>query len=154
MLEVYDAISDLMMLAVDHWVEHCPQMTLRLLKEGTFGERVLQAAQRAQRQVYAEPTEDRDAIWETVREDELLLQEEPIVEENPERAKALREAISELIDAQYPYSREKDRMNNALQVTGWTLERKGIPADWTPEDPDLERAESEAANTLKALRNP
>lgn len=144
-------ISDVMREAVDHWVEHCPRMTLNLLLKKQLGERVFSAAKEALERLCKEPVEDRDAIWEEIREDGIILPEEPLVEENPERASRIRQQIEEMIDLQFPYSKEKHRVNNALQVTGWTLERKGVRADWTPDDPNAELAEQTAQSQLPKL---
>lgn len=134
-MEPYSSLSNLMEIAVEHWIMHKPRMTLNLLLKKQLGEKVYEAAKTLMVLIHREksPT-NRDAMWEAMREQYILLWEEPLVEEDPEKASRIRQQIEEMIDLQYPYSKEKGRINNALQVTGWTLERKGVRVDWTPKD--------------------
>lgn len=145
MEECWESLGELTEMAIVHWVQHCPNRTLALLKEGRLGKAALREAMAAQEYVYRAKPDFRDMAWEAVRENGILTPEEPVTEPDTEegetRLERLRDRVSELLEAEVKRaaatlgeSVERYTMTGADEnaVARAALKEAGLPWRWQP----------------------
>lgn len=127
-MEVWDSLSELTEMAINHWVEYCPERTIRLLKENRLGQEALKAAQSTQEQVYRAKPHMRDLMWEAVREQQILVPEErvtmPETEAGERRLEKLRDDLENLLDEKFPL--EDGYLSQASMIAGKALRAAGL----------------------------
>ena len=71
-------LDGLMLMAIQHWRNYRPRMTLQMIQDGTFMDRVFEAANATYRAIDSLNGKviDLHQAWEMVREDYLLLRAE------------------------------------------------------------------------------
>ena len=125
MVQDWERIGDLMVLAVNQWATYRPCETLESLKNGTLAERAYKAAKETQEQIYK--TDDKPGrmdIWETVREERILLREEATWDTPKSNL-----AFEELKKMGFGYRNLKYQ---AETLVGEYLEKNSVPWEWSP----------------------
>ena len=125
MVQDWERIGDLMVLAVNQWATYRPCETLKALEDGTLAERAYAAAKETQEQIYR--TDDKPGrmdMWEAVREERVLLREEATWD-----TPVSDRAEEELKKKGFGYRNPKNR---AQILVSEYLEKNGIPWEWSP----------------------